>query len=168
MGYAEPVRALVTRLWRRIFSSPLLTLNGWVAFNLPRTVTALGTALLTGIVAVHVYTLTSGSALPWLFIGYCAALIVGCLGAAGMMWFGLKPAATQLGWYLGSALCATFLGIYLASRLLSLPGLGALTGRWDFAPGTLAMAFAAGFIAVHTTVLSGVNVAYPQRQDWHD
>lgn len=25
-----------------------------------------------------------------------------------------------------------------------------------------------GVIAVHTTVLSGINVAYPQRQNWHD
>lgn len=24
------------------------------------------------------------------------------------------------------------------------------------------------FLAVHTTVLSGINVAYPQRQQWYD
>ena len=28
------------------------------------------------------------------------------------------------------------------------------------------MALAAAFIAVHTTVLSGINVAYPQHRGW--
>jgi hypothetical protein len=29
-------------------------------------------------------------------------------------------------------------------------------------------AFALGFIAVHMSVLLGINVAYPQRQKWSD
>ncbi len=168
MGYVAAVRASVTGLWRRIFSSPLLTLNGWIAFDLPRTVTALGASLLIGIAAAHVYVLTTQSAPPLYFIVYCIALIIGCPVIAGSMGFVLKPVVTQVGWYAGSALCIVFLGIYLASRLISLPGLIAVSGRWDFAPGTLAMAFAAGFIAVHTTVLSGINVAYPRRQGWQD
>jgi hypothetical protein len=28
--------------------------------------------------------------------------------------------------------------------------------------------FALGFIAVHMSVLLGINVAYPQRQNWRD
>jgi hypothetical protein len=51
---------------------------------------------------------------------------------------------------------------------MSLPGLVALTGRWDVAPGSWAGACALGFIAVHMSVLLGINVAYPQRQNWHD
>jgi ABC-type proline/glycine betaine transport system permease subunit len=61
-----------------------------------------------------------------------------------------------------------FIGIYLASRAVSLPGLVAVTGRWDFAPGTFALAFAAAFVGVHLSVLLGINVAYPQRQGWLD
>ena len=57
---------------------------------------------------------------------------------------------------------------YLASRAVTLPGLVALTGRWDFAPGTFAGALALGFVAVHMSVLLGINVAYPQRQQWSD
>jgi hypothetical protein len=44
----------------------------------------------------------------------------------------------------------------------------AVTGRWDFAPGSLAGACALGFVAVHMSVLLGINVAYPQRQPWFD
>ena len=84
------------------------------------------------------------------------------------MVFGLKPLVPQVGWYFGSLVSLAFLVIYPVSRPVSLPGLEALTGRWDFAPGTFAMTFAAGFIAVHTTVLSGINVAYPHRRQWYD
>lgn len=171
-GYLAVVADLAVRrakgLWRGIFSSPVLTLNGWVAFNLPRTVTALGGALLTGLVAVHVYVLSTQPGLPGYFAGYVVVLAAGCLAAAAAMLFAIKPAVPQAGWYFGSALCSAFLAVYLITRWLGPPGLGALTGRWDFAPGTLGMACAGAFIAVHTTVLSGINVAYPQRRQWHD
>lgn len=155
-------------LWRGIWSSPLLTLNGWVAFNLPRTVTAVGCSLLLGVVAVHAYVFATKLGLPLYFAAYSASLAIGCLIAAGAMVFGRKPLVAQAGWYFGSAVCVAFLGIYLVSRWVTLPGLEAVAGRWDFAPGTFAMAFAAAFVAVHTTVLSGINVAYPQRQRWYD
>lgn len=159
---------MVAELWHRTLSSPVLTLNGYVAFNIPRTVTALGAALLIGIVAFHVYLLTTEPDLPMYFTVYFAVLTFGCVAAGGAIWFGRNPAVPQRGWYLGSAVCTVFLAIYLISRFAGLPGLVALTGRWDVAPGTFAMACAAGFLAVHTTVLSGINVAYPQRRDWHD
>lgn len=159
-------------LWRGILSSPVLTLGGWFAFNLPRTVTATGQSLLAGLVAVHVYVLTFQltvqPGLAAYFAGYVAVLTAGCLIAAGAMIFRLKPLVVQGGWYLGSVVCMGFLVVYLVSRWVSLPGLEALTGRWDLAPGTLAMALAAAFVALHTTVLSGINVAYPQRHHWHD
>lgn len=155
-------------LWRAALSSPVLTLNGWVKFNLPRTVTLIGEALLVGLVAVHAYVLTSQEGLPGYFSIYLAVLTAGCLVAAGALAFGLRPYVAHAGWYLGSAVCLGFVVVYLVSRWVSLSGLEALTGRWDFAPGTLAMALALAFVAVHTTVLSGINVAYPQRRNWVD
>jgi hypothetical protein len=156
------------KAWHKVLSSPLLTLNGYVAFNAPRAVTGLGTALLMGLVAVHAYVVATRPGLPLYFWVYVAVLIAACLGVAAAMAFAVKPRVPQGGWYAGSLVCAAFLAISLLSRFASLPGLVALTGRWDLAPGTFAMAFAGGFIAVHTTVLSGINVAYPQRQNWHD
>lgn len=146
----------------------MLTLNGWVAFNLPRTVTALGGALLTGLVAVHVYVLIKEPDVPGYFVAYVLALALACLTAASATVVGIRAAVPQAGWYLGSLVCLAFLSVYLITRWVSLPGLATVTGRWDFAPGTLGMACAAGFIAVHTTVLSGINVAYPRRRQWYD
>ncbi|TDH49790.1 oxidoreductase [Mycobacterium eburneum] len=157
------VGTLVIRGWRRLWSSPLLTLNGWMAFNLPRTVTAVGATLLLAIVALHGYLLATQPALPAYFVVYAAVLAAGCLVAAAATAWGRSG-----GWYLGSLVCLVFLGIYLISRFVALPALGALTGRWDVAAGTFAMAFAAAFIGLHATVLSGINVAYPQRQNWRD
>jgi hypothetical protein len=171
-GYLAAVLGLLGRLshkaWQAIFSSPLLTLNGYVAFDVPRVVTGLGASLLMGVVAVHAYLLATQPGLPVSFLIYSAVLIAACVAAAGAIAFGFKPRVPQRGWYFGSLVCTVFLVIYLVSRFVSLPGLVALTGRWDLAPGTVAMALAAGFLAVHTTVLSGINVAYPQRQNWHD
>ncbi|MDP7737670.1 oxidoreductase [Mycobacterium paragordonae] len=154
--------------WRKILSSRVLTLDGWVAFDLPRSVTVLGEALLLGLAGVHVYILMTASALPGPFVLYALALAVGCLIAAVTMVTTIGSVVPQRGWYLGSLICLGFLGVYLCSRIIRLSGLESLTGRWDVAPGTLAMALAAGFIALHTTVLSGINVAYPNRQGWQD
>jgi hypothetical protein len=146
----------------------MLRLGGYVALDLPRTVTALGDVLLLGIVATHIYILSTETGLPRYFVFYAVALIAGCLLAAGGTWLNLNPLVPRLGWLLGSLVSLVFIGIYLASRAVSLPGLVAVTGRWDFAPGTFALAFAAGFIGVHVSVLLGINVAYPQRQGWQD
>lgn len=171
-GYLALVADLVARrtmaLWWRLLSSPVLTLNGWVAFNLPRAVTALGGGLLTGLVAVHIYMLAVVPDLPGYFAAYVLVLTAACLVAASSMLVGIKPAVPQAGWYLGSLVCSGFLAVYLLTRWVSLPRLATITGRWDLAPGTLGMACAAAFIAVHTTVLSGINVAYPRRQQWYD
>jgi hypothetical protein len=145
-----------------------LRLKGYVAFNLPRTITALGGFLLTGIAAAHAYVLTIQTALPVHFLIYCALLIGGCVLAAGVIWISLSPLVPQVGWLFGSLVSVVFLGCYVASRVTSLHGLVAVTGRWDFAPGTFAAAFAASFIALHSSVLLGINVAYPQQQNWHD
>jgi hypothetical protein len=159
---------MLVELWKRSRVYRMMRLGGYVAFNVPRTVTALGGLLLLGIVVTHLYVLTTESALPVYFVVYAAVLIAGCLAAAAAMWLALNPRVPQLGWLLGDLVSVVFLGLYLASRAASLPGLVALTGRWDVAPGSLAGAFALGFIAVHMSVLLGINVAYPQRQNWRD
>jgi hypothetical protein len=166
-GYFNAVVAVI-EIWKRSRLYEWLRLKGYVAFNLPRTVTVLGATLLTGIAAAHVYVLTSQPALPVYFVVYAAILGVCCLLTAACLWLGRNPRVPQLGWFIGDLVSIVFLGVYLASRAVVLPGLVAMTGRWDFAPGTLAGAFALGFVAVHMSVLLGINVAYPQRQPWFD
>ena len=139
-----------------------------IAFNLPRTVTATGDAALLGLAGIHGYLLATAVAPPGYFVAYCGAVIVGCLAVAGAIWVDVDALAPWLAWLAGSVLCTAFLAGYLISRLAILPGLPALTGRWDIAPGSLAGLCAAGFLAVHLTVLTGINVAFGQHRDWHD
>lgn len=164
---ATVVGAVIER-WKRSQLYEWLRLKGYVAFNLPRTVTMLGAVLLIGIAAPHVYVLTSQPDLPMYFVVYVAILDACCLLTAASLWLGRNPRVPQLGWFIGDLVSVVFLGVYLFSRAATLPGLVAVTGRWDFAAGTFAGAFALGFIAVHMSVLLGINVAYPQRQHWTD
>ncbi len=167
-GYLATVNGAFIERWKRSQLYELLRLKGYVAFNLPRTVSALGAGLLIGIAVVHVYVLTSQPELPGYFFVYAAILLACCLLTAASLWLGRNPRVPQLGWFFGDLVSVVFLGLYLFSRPAALPGLVAVTGRWDFAPGSLAGAFALGFLAVHMTVLLGINVAYPQRQQWFD
>jgi len=154
--------------WKRSQLHEWLRLKGYVALNLPRTVTMLGAWLLIGIAACHVYVSASQPAVPTYFAVYTAILGACCLLTATSLWFGRNPRVPQLGWFIGDLVSVVFLALYLASRAVTLPGMVAVTGRWDFAPGSLAGAFALGFLAVHMSVLLGINVAYPQRQPWFD
>jgi hypothetical protein len=137
-----------------------------IAFNLPRTVTLAADLALLGVAATHGYVLATAASPPGYFAVYCAAMIIGCLAAAAATWIDVDDGVPGLGWLAGSVLCTAFVIGYLISRLVNLPGLPALTGRWDIAPGSLALVCAGAFLAVHLTVPTGVNVAFGQRRDW--
>ena len=51
---------------------------------------------------------------------------------------------------------------------LGLPGLSLLVGWWDYPLGTFVLALAAMFLGLHFSVVTGLNVAFPERRDWHD
>lgn len=138
-----------------------------IAFNLPRSVTLAADLALLGVAATHGYVLATTPGPPGYFIAYCVAMIIGCLAAAAIAWIDIDDIVPGWGWWAGSVICVAFVIGYLISRLISLPGLPTLTGRWDIAPGSLALACAGAFIALHLTVLTGVNVAFGQRRAWY-
>jgi uncharacterized membrane protein AbrB (regulator of aidB expression) len=138
-----------------------------IAFNLPRLVTLVADLALLGVAGTHGYVLATTPGPPGYFAAYCTAVIIGCLVAAASTWIDIDDIVPGLGWLAGSVICTAFVIGYLISRLVSLPGLPTLTGRWDLAPGNLALACAGAFLAVHLTVLSGVNVAFGQRRAWY-
>jgi hypothetical protein len=154
--------------WHRSRLFRVLSLGGYVAFDLPRVVTGLGACLLIGIAATHAYVWISQDTLPRYFQVYAAVVIALCLVFAGSMGFGRNPHVAQAGWFFGSLLAVAILAVDVGTRVVSLPGLVAVTGRWDFAPATFALAFAGAFIGLHGSVLLGINVAYPRRQHWED
>lgn len=139
-----------------------------IAFNLPRTVTSAADAALLGLAGTHAYVLATAVQRPGYLAVYCAAVIIGCVVAAGATWIHVDGIVPPVGWLAGGILCAAFVVAYPISRLVSLPGVPTLTRRWDLAPGSLALACAVAFLGLYMTVLSGVNVAFGQRRGWYD
>lgn len=138
-----------------------------IAFDLPRTTTAAGIALLLGIAAIRLYLLAEYDqptylAAYFIVLGACATLAV--LGMLAGRW----PAIVRAGWVLGSVVALASLAMYLASRTIGLPQLPQLVGRWEYAPGTLGMALSGAFVATHFAVLTRMTVSWPMHQEWHD
>lgn len=154
--------------WHRSRLFRVLSLGGYVAFDLPKAITGLGALLLLAIAATHVYMLVGYETMPAYFLVYAAAVIVCCVVIAGAMGFGRNPRVPQAAWYLGSLLSVVLLCLDVGTRVAILPGMTTVTGRWDFAPATFALAFAGAFLGLHASVLLGINVAHPQRQHWED
>jgi hypothetical protein len=99
---------------------------------------------------------------------YAAAVIGGCALVAGGLAIDRNPHVAQASWYFGSLLSVVILGVDVVTRWASPPGLTAVTGRWDVVPATFALAFACAFLGLHASVLMGINVPYPQRQQWEE
>jgi len=139
-----------------------------IAFNLPRTVTLAADAALLGLAGLHAYMLVAAVHRPGYLVVYCGVMIIGCVVAVGATWIDVDDIVPAAGWVAGAILCMAFMIGYPISRMVSLPGLSALTGRWDLAPGNLALACAVAFLGLYLTVLFGVNVAFGQRRGWYD
>jgi hypothetical protein len=161
----------MTTLLRWTGLGKLISFYRYISFNGPRVTTALGVVLLLGVAAIRLYWLAGGFPLPTYpayLAGYFALLVAAAVLASVAMVAGRRPGLVWLGWMLGSLVSAASLAMYLASRTVGLPGVSQLVGWWDYPVGTFAMALAALFAGVHVTVLTGMNVAYPHRRDWHD
>jgi hypothetical protein len=143
----------------------------YFAFNGPRTTTMAGITLLLGIAAIRLYWLDGGFLLrtyPAYLARYFELLTGAALLASAGMVAGRMPRLVKIGWGLGSLVSATSIAAYVLSRTVGLPGLSQLVGWWDYALGTFSMVLAALFLGLHFSVLTGMNIAYPQRRRWHD
>lgn len=93
--------------------------------------------------------------------------MVAAAWVAGSRSAGLRRGG-RFAWLLGSVVSLASIAVYLVSRTAGLPDLPELVGRWDFVLGTVSMGLAGAFVGLHISVLTGVNVAAPDRRDWHD
>lgn len=100
------------------------------------------------------------------FAGYLGALFVAAVIGSLVAAFGVFRGARSWGWTLGAVISGVALVAYLISRTVGLPGFS--EGVWDEPLGTLAMILEASFLGVYFTVVTGLNVAYPETRDWHD
>jgi hypothetical protein len=143
----------------------LLMAYRYMAFDLPQLTTTLGVLSLLGTAAVHLYLLGATASLPAYLAAYFAALALVCIASAAMMVLGRFA---RRGWLLGSLVSVVFLVVYILTRFTGLPEAPGVKGWWDFPSGTTAIGCAVLFVAVHASVLLGINVAHPQKRDWHD
>ncbi|MFD0899331.1 hypothetical protein [Actinomadura sediminis] len=156
-------------LMRWTGTGKIVSFYRYFLLNLPRTTTASGVALVLGVGAVHLYLLVTDQALgggfdaPAYLRAYCAALLgAAVLSAVGMV------AAPKAGWALGSLVAVAAIAVYVSSRVWGLPDLPALEGHWGYALGTFTLLLAGALLGLHFTVSTGLNVAWPQRRNWHD
>ncbi|HZY75873.1 MAG TPA: hypothetical protein VFE40_06110 [Jatrophihabitantaceae bacterium] len=138
-----------------------------IAFDLPRTTTAAGIALLLGMAAIRLCLLAEHDQPTYLAAYFTVLGACAMLAALGML-AGRWLAIVRAGWALGSVVALASLAMYLASRTIGLPQLPQLIGRWDYAPGTLGMVLSGAFLATHFAVLTGRTVSWPLHQEWHD
>ncbi|NEB14269.1 oxidoreductase [Streptomyces coelicoflavus] len=146
----------------------------YFAFDLPVVTTLSALGLLLGFTAVQLWTLFTHRGVPGYFTAYLALLAAAsvCAVAGIVLGWATRDARLRRGgrlaWVLGSAVSLASVAVHLFSRTAGLGGLGELRGRWDYVPGTLTMALAGLFVALHFSVLTGLNVAAPDRRHWHD
>ncbi|UNS99887.1 hypothetical protein MMF93_28100 [Streptomyces tubbatahanensis] len=147
----------------------LLRLYRYFAFDLPRLTSGAGALLLLGTAAARLHQAVTGH--PADRPGYVAACLVvlasgAFLAAVGVV-AGARRVLTRAGWVLGSLVSAVSAAGYLVGRVAGLPGLPELQGRWDYPLGTASLILAGGFLALHVSVLTGMNVAVPDTRHWH-
>jgi len=164
-------RAALAQAARWIGIAQLISFYRYIAFNVPRVITAVGIVMLLGVAAIRLYWLVGGfpvPAYPTYLDMYFRLLVAVTVLAAGSMVIRSKPKLVRLGWMLGSLVSMASIAMYVASRTVGLPGLPQLLRWWDYPLGSFALVLAALFVALHLSVVTGMNVAYPQRRDWHD
>lgn len=102
------------------------------------------------------------------FAGYLGVLFLLASAGSVVAAVGVFRGARTWGWLLGAIISAVALVAYPISRFFGLPGFSEGVGAWDEPLGSLAMIVEALFLAGYFTVITGLNVAYPERRDWHD
>ena len=145
----------------------VLTAYRWVAFAGPRTTTGLGVSLLVAVAAPQVSLLATADYPAWLDAWFVLAGVL-VLVAAAALTAARSRLVAGLGWGVGSLVCATSIGLWIASRTAGLPGVAGTVGRWDHPGGTAVLGLAAAFLLLHASLLLGVTVAVPDRRRWHD
>lgn len=146
----------------------LVSFYRYFAFNIPRVTTASGIVLLVGVATIRLYLLLGDFAIPAYLAAYFALLVaVALLASLGMM-VGRTRLVPRVGWALGSLVSVASIAMYVVSRTAGLPGLPQLVNRWDYPLGSFALVLAALFLVLHFSVRTGMNVAHPQRRQWHD
>lgn len=140
----------------------------FVTFNLPRLTTAAAVMALAGIGTIRIHHLAVGYADTLGSSFYFGLTIVAVVLACGFMVYRRRYRVVQLGWGMGGLVATATIAVYVVSRTVGVPGFAGLVQWWNYPLGTFLMLIAAGYLALHFSVLTGMNVAYPCRRRWRD
>ena len=141
----------------------LVSFYSYVYFDLPQLTRLSGVGLVLLVGAIHAYELPHHFVLaPYIGVSF-ALLVAGALLSA----YGIVRGA-RWGWWLGSLISAIALVGYLASRLSGLPGFAQAMGEWDTPLGSVAAIVESLYLGLHFSILTGMNVAAPDKRNWYD
>ena len=141
----------------------LVSFYKYIYFNGPGVTKFGGIGLILLIGLTHLYLAPETfSAARWVGV-FFGAIFAGTL--LSTLWI-LK--GLGWGWTLGSLLSGVAVVAHVVSRAWGLPGWEEAIGEWDEPAGTVATAFELLFLSLHISIITGMNVAAPNRRDWHD
>lgn len=140
----------------------LISFYRYIYFDGPRWVTGTGIALILLVGLIHLLRapehLEAAGYVGTLFLINFAGSIVAAVG--------IYRGARSWGWALGAVICSLAFVAYIASRALGLPELEGRT--WANPVGTVAMGLEALYVGLYLSIITGMNVAVPDKRDWHD
>ena len=144
--------------------SKLISFYRYIYFNQPRLVTFTGISLILMIGLTHMYVFPQHfRTAPYLGLSFAVLFIISLVSAINIL-----RGSRRWGWLPGAVISGIALVSYILSRTLGFPGFPEAQNNWANPPGTVAMAFEAIFILTYISIITGMNVAWPEEREWHD
>lgn len=142
----------------------LISFYGYIYFNQPRLVTFTGISLILMIGFTHMYVFPQHfETAPYLGLSFAVLFVLSLVSAANIL-----RGSRRWGWALGALISGVAFVSYILSRLFGFPGFPEAQNDWASPTGTVAMAFEAVFVFTYISLVTGMNVAWPEERDWHD
>jgi hypothetical protein len=146
----------------------LISFYRHIYLNLPRITRLAGVALVLVVGLIHLVEAPEHfAAVAYLGTLFAVNFVLALASAVGI-WRGSK----SWGWLLGAGISAVSILAYLWSRALGLPGFPEGVGAWNTPVGSVSVIVEALFLGLYISVVTGMNVAYPDErhwdEDWHD
>ncbi len=142
----------------------MISFYRYIYFNQPRATTIVGISTILTIGLIHAYALPEHYEIaPYLGLSFAVLFALSFASA-----FNILRGSHTTGWLLGAVISGVALVSYLISRLFGLPGFEEAQGAWATPAGTVAMGLEALFIFIYVSLITGMNVAWPEKRDWRD
>ena len=142
----------------------LISFYRYIYFNQPRLVTFTGISLILLVGFTHMYVFPRHfETAPYLGLSFAVLFVLSLISA-----FSILRGSRRWGWALGAVISGVAFVSYILSRLFGFPGFEEAHNSWANPAGTVAMAFEVLFEFTYVSLVTGMNVAWPEERDWHD